>query len=587
MKQFLITFFAVIFGLVVFVLSVPLVGLLITAPPDVSLPNTTILSLDLNQVIPEAPNNDPFSRFLEHQGLSVPEIVSVLHRASDDSKVKGLYVKLGSIGMRTAQAQEFRDAIKFFRASGKFAVAYAQQFSGNGMGAYYTAAACDEIWLQTTGESHVSGIAVSAPFIKQTLDKIGVSPQLGRRHEYKTAANTFTESDFTKVHRQSLERFIGSMFNRITSEISSDRDFTPQELIDHIDSAPHTAEEALNVGLVDKLGYEDQVRASLIDRTGEDVEFVSVQDYFGLAGGNYEDGKTIALIYGTGTIVSGKSGGRGGPLSQNVTMGSDTIAQAFRDAVDDEDVEAIVFRVSSPGGSYLASDQIWREIVRARKAGIPVVATMGATAASGGYFVAMAADIVIAQAGTITGSIGVLGGKMVAADLLSKLGINLGEVSIGKNALIGSSFRNYTPEQWTWINRSLDRVYSDFTSKVATARDLSTEQVNDVARGRIWTGDDAVRNGLIDKIGGFADAIDQAKVLAGIDVASPIQLKQYPKSVTFSEQMLSLIGGLEGVIQAATLLQAVAHNLRIQETLTPLANAPSGVLTMPTLYRVP
>jgi protease-4 len=268
-------------------------------------------------------------------------------------------------------------------------------------------------------------------------------------------------------------------------------------------------------------------------------------------------------------------------------MGSDTIAQAFRDAVDDPDVAAIIFRVSSPGGSYLASDQIWREVQLARKAGKPVVATMGATAASGGYFVAMAADKVLAQPGTITGSIGVLGGKMVTADLLSKLGITLGEISVGNNALIGSSLREYTPEQWKWINRSLDRVYQDFTRKAAKARGLNAEQIDRAARGRIWTGADALQIGLVDMVGGFVDAVDQAKELAGIDSSAPVKLLQFPKSKTFSEQLLTLAAGLNGIEDAATLVATVTRNPYVRETLAPMARASSGVLTMPPLYQLP
>jgi protease IV len=587
MKQFAITFFAVVTGLIAFVIMIPVAGFLLADGPREEVPETLVLTLDLNQALHDAPSNDPISQMLERQSLSVPEIVSALKRASTDERVKGLKIILGSSGIRAAQAQEIRHAIKAFRASSKFAVAFSQQFSATGLGAYYTAAACDEIWLQTTGDMHVTGIAVAAPFLRDTLKKIGVTPQLGRRHEYKSAANTFTETDFTAPHRDSIQTLLASTFDRIAADVSRDRQWQKGSFNEIVDTAPHSATDALSLQLVDRLGYEDEVRASLLKRSGEDAEFITLGRYLNDVGGAYDKGQTVALIYGTGTIVSGQSSRQSGAFSRNVTMGGDTIAQAFRDAADDPDVKAIVFRISSPGGSYVASDQIWREVVRAREAGKPVVATMGSTAASGGYFVAMAADQVLAQAGTVTGSIGVLGGKMVAADLLDKFGVHLREISVGKNATINSGLREYTPEQWQSVNKSLDRVYDDFTGKVAKARGLSDAAVDKAARGRIWTGADALEMGLIDEIGGFDAAIERAKELAEINADAPVRLREYPLSKTLSEQVLALVGGLENVDDAAALVNAVADNPQLQSALAPLTATAAGVLTLPAFYDLP
>lgn len=592
MKLFFITFLAMLSALLALFLVLPLIGYLISAAPEASIPDNMILTLKLDHQLREAPTSDSLSKVISDQALSVPEIVSALKKAASDKRVSGLRLVIGTGVAQIAQVQEIRDAIATLKRNGKFALAYAQQFDGRGLSAYYLAAACDEIWLQTTSELHVTGISVATPFIKETLSKVGIVPQFGYRHEYKTATHTFTETDFTVPHRESLESLLDSTFETIATEIGQDRGFGHQKFVDLVNKGPYTAQDAVTHGLVDRLGYEDEYRSALLERAGGQAEFITLRDYLENVGGAYDTGATIAVIYGVGTIVPGESSDRGRAFSQGATMGGDTIVQAFQEAAEDPDIKSIVFRVSSPGGSYLASDQIWRAVIKAREAGKPVVATMGATAASGGYFVAMAADEVFAQPGTLTGSIGVLGGKLVTSELLQKLGIRLGEISVGKNAAMQSTQREYTPEQWQWINRSLDRIYNDFTGKAAQARNLSAEQIDRAARGRIWSGTMAREIGLVDELGGFAAAVESAKKLGGIESDAPVELKQFPRARTFSEQLLELMNGASSIEKAASLLQSIVSWTRLSganEAFTSLGSisGTGGVLTMPPIYELP
>lgn len=592
MKQFFITFFAVLSALLTLVIVLPVAGLIMTTAPRFDVPADMVLTLELNRQLLEGPASDPLSGLFGDQALSVPEIVSALKRAATDDRVKGLTLNLGGGGPRIAQVQEIRGAISKLRESGKFVQTYAQHFAGRGISAYYLAAASDEIWLQTTSELHATGISVATPFVKETLRKIGVVPQFGRRHEYKTAANSFSHDDFTRPHRESIENLLRSTFDAVAIDIARDRNMEVQQFKDIVDIGPLSAEDALSKGLVDRLGYKDEFEAALKEKTGKDTRFLTVKNYLKHVGGGYDTGDTIAVIYGAGAIVSGKSEDRGRAFSRGSTMGSDTIAHAIQNAAKDSDVKAIVFRISSPGGSYLASDQIWRAVIKAREAGKPVVASMGSVAASGGYFVAMAADRILALPGTITGSIGVMGGKMVTAGLLEKLGVRVGEISVGEYALLQSSQREYTPEQWRWVNASLDRVYDDFVGKVAQARSMTAEQIDLVARGRIWSGKSAHEIGLVDELGGFSAAIDSAKILAGISPSAPVKLKQFPPAKSFPERLLELMHNLDNVEEVAVHLNSIVEWTQALDTFSAVsqleaASGPSVALVMPPIIELP
>lgn len=501
-----------------------------------SVSSATILELDLEQPLAEYVAEDPAAKLFMADTTEVREIVEALVRAADDDRVKGLVARVGGGGMGMAQAQEIRDAIKIFRDSGKPALAFSETFGEVGPGnvGYYVATAFDEIWLQPSGDLGLTGISLEGQFLKGTLDKLEIEPRMDQRHEYKNAMNQFTETSFTEPHREAMSRLAESWYEQIVSGISEARGKDADSVRALVDSGPFLGPEALEAGLVDQLGYRDQAYAAIRERAGDpDAGLLYATVYRERAGSPWSEGRKIALIYGSGAVVRGAGGVD--PIFGGTSMGSDTVAGALRAAIEDDDVEAIVFRVDSPGGSYVASDAIWRETIRAKEAGKPVVISMGNLAASGGYFVSMHADRIVAQPGTVTGSIGVLGGKLITRDAWAKLGISFDQVKTAENALMYSGNVDYTEHGWERHQAWLDRVYDDFTSKVAEGRGLTLERVREVAKGRVWTGADALEVGLVDELGGLPRALDIARELAGIPVGADVHVELLPKPKTFLE----------------------------------------------------
>ncbi len=357
-----------------------------------------------------------------------------------------------------------------------------------------------------------------------------------------------------------------------------------------VDRGPFLGQHALEAKLVDRLAYRDEVMDEAKKRAGEGAERLALAKYLERAGRPHDDGQTIALIYGVGGVARGKSGFD--PLSGDMTMGSDSVAAAFRAAIDDEDVKAIVFRVDSPGGSYVASDTIWREVERARKAGKPVIVTMGDLAGSGGYFVAMSADKIVAQPGTITGSIGVLAGKFITPGFWEKIGISWDEVHAGANARMWTGTHNYSPAEWERFEGLLDRIYADFTTKVASGRKLPKEEVLRIAKGRIYTGEDAKAIGLVDELGGFDTALRLAKQAAKIPESEEVKLRTYPRPKRLIETLLAI--GKRGEDEVSTESAATEAALRTLESLQPMVRqmqavmgAETEVLSMPPVSMEP
>jgi protease-4 len=356
--------------------------------------------------------------------------------------------------------------------------------------------------------------------------------EVGKRHEYKNAADRFTEHGFTPPAREAMGRLASSLTGQLREALSARLGISGEQAHALIDGGPYTASQALEARLVDALAYRDEVYEQVREKAGPDAYLLYLGRYQRARSlterarklpGPGEDG--LALIYASGLIRRGRSGR--GPLSSGA-MGSDTVTAALRAAAADRRARAIVLRVNSGGGSYVASDAIWREVVRARQAGKPVVVSMGDVAASGGYFIAMAANAIVAQPGTLTGSIGVLGGKPVTRGLLERAGVSPDSVSDGAHADMFSTSRAFTEEEWAKINSWLDRIYADFIGKVAQGRSMTVEQVDAIARGRVWTGEDAAGNGLVDHLGGLEAAQDLARREAGLPGSAPV--RGYPRS---------------------------------------------------------
>ncbi len=493
-----------------------------------------ILELDLSDGIAEEPPTDPLSALAALRRPRLADVLDGLRRARTDDRVQALVAKVGGQRMGLAQAQELRAAISAFAGTGKLAVAWAETFGDFSPGnvPYYLATAFDRIYLQPSGDLGLTGISVQNWFYRGALDKLGVEFQVGKREEYKSAAERFTEEGYSGPAREALQRVAASIVEQITEAIAQRLEISAAAARTLIDSGPFMASEALDARLVDALGYRDEVYAAVKKEAGPDVQLLFLSRYHRarvLAERTRTLPKpsadTIALLYASGPIRRGRSAR--GPLLRG-PMGSDTLSAALRSATADHRVKAIVLRVNSPGGSYVASDTIWRETVRAREAGKTVVVSMGEVAASGGYFIAMAADSIVAQPGTITGSIGVLSGKPVLGQALQRAGVTSDAVTEGAHADMFTASRPFRDDEWAKINSWLDRIYADFTGKVAAGRGLTEQQVQDVARGRVWTGADATGIGLVDSLGGLDTALNVARRKAALPDSVPVRI--YPRS---------------------------------------------------------
>jgi protease-4 len=489
-----------------------------------------------------------------------------------------------------ATIEEVRDAVIRFREQGKFAVVFSETFGEGtaGNGGYYLATAFDEIWLQPSGDVGLTGLMAESPFLKGALELLEVGFRGDHRKEYKNALNLFTERYFTSAHREATKAIMDDAFAQVVGAIASRRGLSKDAVRRLADGGPHVAHEALDAGLVDRLGYRDEALEAIKAKAGEDARLLFASHYLERAGRPHDSGETIALIYGVGPVVRGPSGID--PLFGGPSMGSDTVAAAIRAAVADDDVKAIVFRVDSPGGSYVASDTIWRETMRAKEAGKPIVVSMGNVAGSGGYFVAMGAAKIVAQPSTITGSIGVLTGKYLTRALWSRFGITWDEVHTSKNATTWSSLHDYTYEGWGRVQVGLDRVYEDFTSKVAAGRNMSIERVQEIAKGRIWSGARAKEIGLVDELGGYATALRLAREEAGLDADTPIELRVFPAERSMLAALLAdepdnseAAGSAAVQIDTLGRLRPWVEQLR----LLGLAAGAHGVLTMPAVQLGP
>jgi protease-4 len=529
-------------------------------------PSKTILEANLEQSFPESVPDTPTAKLMLTERFTLRDVVDAIDRGATDDRVVGMVAKIGAAPMGMAQVQEIREAIGRFRAHGKFAVAYAETFGefGPGNGAYYLASGFDQIYLQPSGDIGLTGVMVETPFIKGTLSKLGITFHGGQRYEYKNAFNTLTETKYTPAHKEAMTAIMNSWFNQMKDGICHSRGIAADKFQALVDAGPYLGQEAVTAKLVDGVAYRDDVYSKAKNKAGDGAELLYLEKYLDRAGRPHDKGKQIALVFGVGDVTRGKSDYD--PVEGSQNMGSDTVAAAIRAAVADKDVKAILFRVDSPGGSYVASDTIWREVVNAHKAGKPVVVSMGDVAGSGGYFVAMAADKIVAQPGTITASIGVLGGKMLTSGLWDKVGLSWDEVHQGANATMFTGTHDYTPAEWARFQAWLDRVYVDFTGKVAEGRKLPKQKVLEIAKGRIWSGQDAKGLGLVDELGGYDTALNLAKKAAGIPESDEVKVVVFPKPKTFFESLFRWRGA------DSSEKEAVAQTLaRILEDVQPVA----------------
>ncbi|OMC06723.1 signal peptide peptidase SppA [Mycolicibacter heraklionensis] len=506
-------------------------------------PNGVILELDLQELPHETGAFDPLA--LIRSGGRPPvlrDVVAAIHRAAEDPRVAGLIARVQLSSAAAGPVQELRAAIAEFAAV-KPSLAWAETYPGTL--SYYLASAFGEVWMQPSGTVGLIGFATNATFLRTALGKAGIEAQFVARGEYKSAANLFTQDSYTEAHREADTALVQSLHAQVRAAVAESRKLDADVVDALADRAPLLRDDAVQSGLIDRIGFRDEAYdriaelAGAAGATGADAAGAPPRLYLGrYAHATAGSGPTlpgrkakpaIAVVTVAGAIVSGSGGPQLSPLG-NRSVGGDTIAAALREAAADDAVAAIVLRVDSPGGSVTGSETIWRAVQQARAAGKPVVASMGAVAASGGYYISAGTDTVVANPATITGSIGVVTGKLVARELKDRLGVGTDSVRTGANADAWSINAPFTAEQQDQVETEADLFYNDFVARVAQGRNMSTDAVDAVARGRVWTGADAAERGLVDELGGLRTAVRRAKVLAGLDPDAAVRTVSYPGS---------------------------------------------------------
>ena len=547
MKQFFLTMAGVFAGLFLFFVIIPFVFLTIaisSLSAKEPTPGHTVLELDLREGLTDQAPTNPFAVF-GGGGLSTMQIVDTLAQAETDTRVKALLIRLPEGGVTPAAADEIRQAIRRFRRSGKVVIAHSQGFQPMGatVSSYMLGASASELWMQNTASFQLTGFSAESVFLGRAFEKYGVEAQFEQRYEYKNAVNEYTQSDFTAAHREAMTAWMTSIYDSALNNAAQDRRTTLPQLKAAIEAGPYSAADALQRRLIDKIGQVEEAEVEVKRRAGRGAEIVQFHDYAASIGERAGSGKdAIAIVGGEGAIVTGRSGG-GSPFGDGSSITSDDTAKAIYEAIEDKDVKAIVFRVSSPGGSPEASEQIRAAVRAAKAAGKPVVVSMGEYAASGGYWISSEANWIVAQPTTLTGSIGVFGGKFVLADALGRFGVDMRHLTVGgEYADAFSPSQEFTPAQRAAFAAQIDRTYEEFIARVAAGRRLPPARVREIARGRVWTGAQALGIGLVDQLGGIEEAVAKAKELARIPAGTDVRFKRYPEAGSPFEALSKMFG---------------------------------------------
>ncbi|MEW5983382.1 MAG: signal peptide peptidase SppA [Acidobacteriota bacterium] len=523
--------------------AIGMAALMLMAGAEPAVSPGSVLVQRVGDDLPEHTGGTVFESLADTRQETLVQVVENLRKAKADSRVSSVVVSPANLtAPYWAKLQEVRDAIVDFRRSGKKAVAFLEY---GGDREYFIASACDQIFLLPTSPLDLRGLATYDLFLRGTLDKIGAYADFSRIGDYKTAPNQLTETGYTPAHRDMRLSLNRDLYDQLITAIAEGRRKPVGEVRRLLDEGPFLPEEALRAGLVDAVAYEDEL--------DDKVELSAQKKFTRLDGRRYADvslssvglggGPKIAVLYAVGAIVSGRSGID--PLNGPV-VGSDTLVEHIRTVRADKSVRAIVVRVDSPGGSSVASDVIWRELrLTAEGAGArPVVASMSDLAASGGYYIAMAAGDIVAQPATLTGSIGIYAGKIVMGGTYEKLGMGIESLSEGRSADMYSPVRPFSQHERAKLDEQLQAFYAQFIEKVAVARRMSPDEVDGVARGRVWTGRQAKEIGLVDELGGLDRAVALAKERAKIPASQEVELVVYPRRKSLY-QLLAEQFGLE------------------------------------------
>jgi len=535
--------------------------------PPVRLAGENLLVINLSGPVEENPPADFFYAYLfGTKQMTMHDFWSNLRKAAVDRKIRAVLLRLNLLECDWAKIEEMRRAVLDFRASGKKVFAYIEEgpdFDKE----YYLATACDRIVLHPLGWLGINGLGGYVTFFKTTLDKLGIKAEFEHIEEYKTAYNIFTEKGFTPAHKEETESILSDIFNGYVATSAKARNLAESEFRSLIDKAFFHGQEAIEAGLVDECLYEDELEL-LISGRGHPLPKVGFHDYTRIKPRSLglETGSKIALIYATGTIMPGEG------FYQ--VLGSASLSRRLRQARLDRSVKAVVMRIDSPGGSSVASDIIWREVELTRREK-PVIVSMSDLAGSGGYWIAMPASKIVAEPQTLTGSIGVLAGKFSVAGLMDKIGITTERVTFGSKADIFSPYRSLTTEERKIIRAEIEWIYDAFLDKVAQGRKMTREEVNEVGKGRVWTGRQAKEIGLVDELGGLTEAIELAKKEAGIPGDENVRFDVWPRKQTFWQKLVKA-GDLGTKIPVKDKLEKSIDIIRFMSTARAWALMPLG-----------
>jgi protease-4 len=551
--RFVIGFLVV--ATVISVAAMLLLYVAVSQEPDVPAHATLVLrpSGDLPEIVPDLV-------FGSGDDLTIRAYVELIRKAKHDSRIAGILLRPGSINSPFwAKLQELRDAIEDFKTSGKYVHAWLE-YAGDRE--YFLASAAERVYLLPSASLDLTGVASYEVFLRGTFDWIGTYPDFLHVGDYKTAVNTYLEKGFTPAHKEMSDSLNRSQYEQLVRAIAGARGKSEAEVRTLIDQGPFQPADALRVGLIDEVAYEDELD-DLVEEL-KDADFVEAEDYVAVSWERtgVRRSSKVAIINAAGVINSGSSGFD--PVNGAV-VGADSLVEYIREARADSSIKAIVLRVDSPGGSSTASDVIWRELSISRENDRPVIVSMSDLAASGGYYIALGGDAIVAQPGTLTGSIGVYTGKFVLSGTLDKIGANIEAVSRGKHAEIYSPDRRFTADERKKIEESMQVVYDQFIERTAAARHMAPEKVDEVAQGRVWTGEQAKELGLVDELGGLYKAIDLAKQRARIPADEEVELVVYPPRRSFYEVLADELSAPVGRLRTAYTSDALLELLGPRE----------------------
>ncbi len=576
------TFFASVLGgfiaLLLF-LAVSIFVVIAMIPKAEPPPESIVLEIDLRRPLPDQPANapPPFGSSSSFIGM-----LQNLERAAQDPAVHGVFIRASDMGIGHSRAEELRATIQTLRDAGKFVHVHSQGFLGTSPSAYRSISAADEIILQPGSEIVVSGLSTETLFMGNLFEEFEASAEILAFYEYKNAPNVYQQNDYTEPHREAMLELISDIWDVTVRDIAEDRAYTDvTSLRELLESGPITADRALEANLITQINWPEDAERAALQQAGAGAELVSVFKYQPPYV-RYE-GPAIAIVGGEGAIVTG--GYSGSPFGGEGNFASDSIAEAILSAGRNENVGAIVFRVDSGGGSAIASEQIWRAVERVRNdMNKPVVVSMGSVAASGGYYVAAGADAIFASETTITGSIGVYGGKFALAEAMRRFGVNPSTIAVGGPMASIYTLDSFTDEQRELLYAGLERTYDRFMNIVATGRELDESRVREIARGRVWSGTDAADLGLVTNVGGLMDAISYARELANIPEDANSETIFYPEAPTLDEFIASLTGSSASAAANMEDLSVLLQNEQVQMLIQQSQALSSGQTQMRSEY---